>query len=284
MNTLNYMKNHTQHTIKPLVPGLNISIILLGIIIGFSACFSSKPVPYFQGGLDTTQLQNVHIPDQLIQKGDILNIVIYSDNAEATAIFNQAAGAGAAPSAQGAKGNATTVPSGTSGYLVDNNGNIRLHAIGVLPVEGLTRQQLEELITQKLLQLGVLTNPYCVIRFNNFKIIVLGEVFSPGVFTIPTEKASVLEALGMAGDITMYGRKDMVMLIRETQGKRTYYNLNLTDPTIFSSPNFYLRQNDVLVVQADKRKATAGDQQTMMYITLAFTAVSTVAILITLFR
>jgi len=109
-------------------------------------------------------------------------------------------------------------------------------------------------------------------------------VAAPGVFTIPTEKASVLEALGLAGDITIFGRKDMVMLIRENQGKRTYYNLNLTDPTIFSSPNFYLRQNDVLVVQADPRKSTAGDQQSMMYLTLALTAVSTVAILITLFR
>jgi polysaccharide export outer membrane protein len=278
------MKNLSSQKYKMSIRGISGFIILFGIVIGFSACFSSKPVPYFQGGLDTTQLQNVRIPDQMIQKGDILNIVIYSDNAEATAIFNQAAGAGATASVQGTKGNATAVPSGTSGYLVDNNGNIRLHAIGVLPVEGLTRQQLEELITQKLVQLGVLTNPYCVIRFNNFKIIVLGEVASPGVFTIPTEKASVLEALGMAGDITSYGLKNNVMLIRENEGKRTYYNLDLTNPTIFSSPNFYLRQNDVLVVQADKRKTTPADQQTMQYITLAFTAVSTIAILITLFK
>jgi len=284
MNTLTYMKNHSLYKRKKGIREICASIILLGIILGFSACFSSRPVPYFQGGLDTTQLQSVDIPDQLIQKGDILNIVVYSDNAEATAIFNQAAGAGSVASPQGTKGNATTVPAGTGGYLVDNNGNIRLHAIGVLSVEGLTRQQLEELITQKLVQLGVLTNPYCVIRFNNFKIIVLGEVSAPGVFTIPTEKASVLEALGMAGDINMYGRKDLVMLIRENQGKRTYYNLDLTDPKIFSSPNFYLRQNDVLVVQADKRKMTAADQQTMLYITLAFTAISTVALLINLLQ
>jgi polysaccharide biosynthesis/export protein len=109
-------------------------------------------------------------------------------------------------------------------------------------------------------------------------------VGNPGVFTIPTEKASVLEALGMAGDINMYGRKDLVMLIREDQGKRTYANLDLTDPSIFSSPNFYLRQNDVLVVQADKRKMTVADQQTLQYATLAFTAISTIALLINLFK
>jgi polysaccharide export outer membrane protein len=113
---------------------------------------------------------------------------------------------------------------------------------------------------------------------------VLGEVATPGVFTIPTEKASVLEALGMAGDINVYGRKDKVMLIRENQGKRSYYNLDLTDPKIFSSPNFYLRQNDVLVVQADSKKSTAADLQTMQYLTLGLTAVSTLAIIITLFR
>jgi polysaccharide biosynthesis/export protein len=260
---------------------ISLIVVLPGFIV---SCVGSKPVAYFNGGLDTTQLQNVKIPDQLIQKGDILSIVIYSDNAEATAIFNQAAGGSAVASPQGMKGNTPTVAGAANGYLVDNNGNIRLHAIGLLQVESLTRQQLEELITQKLIQMGVLSNPYCIIRFNNFKIIVLGEVANPGVFTIPTEKASVLEALGMAGDITMYGRKDLVMLIRENQGKRTYANLDLTDPLIFSSPNFYLRQNDVLVVQADKRKMTASDQQTLQYATLAFTAISTIALLINLFK
>lgn len=285
MNNTTSLKRHTTRTFKPAIPAFCIAIVLMSLVTGFSSCVSSKPVPYFQGGLDTTQFQDVKIPDQRIQKGDILSIVIYSDNAEATAIFNQAAGGGAAvTSPQGTKGNAPTVSGNISGYLVDNNGNIRLHAIGVLPVEGLTRQQLEELITQKLTTLGVLSNPYCIIRYNNFKIIVLGEVSTPGVFTIPTEKASVLEALGMAGDINMYGQKDKVMLIRENEGKRTYYNLDLTDPNIFSSPNFYLRQNDVLVVQADKRKATAADQQTIQYMTLAFAAISTVALLINLFR
>ena len=285
MNTSTEMEFKQTYPGKKVFPALFINLIFLGMIMGFSSCFSSKPVPYFQGGLDTTLLQDVKIPDQLIQKGDILSIVIYSDNAEATAIFNQAAGGGVpVASPQGTQGNAPTVSGNTSGYLVDNNGNIRLHAIGQLPVEGLTRQELEALITQKLVQLGVLTNPYCIIRYNNFKIIVLGEVARPGVFTIPTEKASVLEALGMAGDISMYGRKDNVLLIRESQGKRTYSNLDLTDPKIFSSPNFYLRQNDVLVVQADTKKATPEDQQTRQNIALILAAISTLAIVINIFK
>jgi polysaccharide export outer membrane protein len=123
-----------------------------------------------------------------------------------------------------------------------------------------------------------------VVRFNNFKVTVLGEVRSPGVFTVPGEQASVLEALGLAGDISEYGKKDKVMLIRESQGKRTYAILDLLDPAVFSSPNFYLRQNDVLVVEPDSRKPTAADIQTLQYITVAASVVSSIAILITLFR
>jgi polysaccharide export outer membrane protein len=256
------------------------------IVFNLSSCIGSKPIPYFSGGkLDTAQLQNIKIPDQVIQKGDMLSISIYSDNVEATAIFNQAGGmGGGVPSPAGGKGNAVNTVSQATGYLVDNNGNIRLHAIGILPVEGLTRQQLETVITEKLIGLGVLTNPYCIIRFNNFKITILGEVRSPGVFTIPTEKASVLEAIGMAGDITDYGLKDKVLLIRENHGTRSYANIDLTDPQVFSSPNFYLRQNDVLVITPDKKKPTAADMVTLQIIAVSATVVSSIAILITLFK
>jgi polysaccharide biosynthesis/export protein len=262
------------------------SILLLLFIIYLPSCIGSKPIPYFSGGkIDTNQVQNIKIPDQVIQKGDMMSITIYSDNAEATAIFNQAGGMGTnVQSPMGAKGNAVNTVSQATGYLVDNNGNIRLHAIGIIQVEGLTRQQLETLITDKLNSLGVLSNPYCIIRFNNFKITILGEVRSPGVFTIPTEKASVLEAIGMAGDITDYGLKDQVLLIRENHGTRSYSNINLLDPLVFSSPNFYLRQNDVLVVPPDKRKPTAADIQTLTLITVGATVVSSIAILLTLFK
>ena len=263
------------------------SLFLFLSVIYMSSCVGSRPpAGYFSGGrLDTTQLQNITIPDQVIQKGDMLSITIYSDNAEATAIFNQAGGmGGGVQSPLGGKGIAVNTASQANGYLVDNNGNIRLHAIGTLLVEGLTRQQLEELVTLKLKQLGVLTNPYCIIRFNNFKITILGEVKLPGVFTIPTEKASVLEAIGMAGDITEFGLKDQVLLIRENHGTRSFATINLTDPLVFSSPNFYLRQNDVLVVQPDKKKPTATDQRTLAIFSLSLAVISTLAIVYSLFR
>jgi len=260
------------------------------VVLIFCSCFSSKPVNYFSNGsLDTLSLQQISIPEQVIQKGDLLSITIYSDNPEATSIFNQAGGtpAAAAPSAGISKSVTTNVAapgSGAAGYLVDINGNIRMHAIGVVHVEGLTKEELAKLITDKLNNLGVLTNAYCIIRFNNFKITVLGEVRAPGVFTLPGEKASILEAVGLAGDITDYGLKDQVLLIREINGKRNYTFLNLTDPMVFSSPNFYVRQNDVLVVQSDTRKQTAMDQQTLAYISVGATVVSSIAILISLLK
>ena len=258
----------------------------LVITYALTSCAASKPMPYFNGAIDTNKLQNIQVPDQVIQRGDILGITIFSDNPEATAIFNQASvSTGTPASLQPVKGvGASSSQTSSGGYLVDNNGNIRLHAIGLMHAEGMTKDDLSDLITGTLVKLGVLTNPYCVVRFNNFKITVLGEVRSPGVFTVPGEKASVLEALGLAGDITDYGKKDRVMLIRENQGRRSYATLNLLDPSIFASPNFYLRQNDVLVVEPDSRKPTATDIQTLQYITVGATVVSSLAILISLFR
>jgi polysaccharide export outer membrane protein len=101
---------------------------------------------------------------------------------------------------------------------------------------------------------------------------------------LPSEKASILEAIGLAGDITDYGLKDKVLLIREDQGKRSYHRINLLDPNIFASPFFYLKQNDVVLIESDQRKPTALDLQTLQYVTVAATLASTAAILITLFR
>jgi len=259
------------------------------LMAALSSCFGSKPVAYFTDSIiDTSAVQHMEVPDQVIQKGDLLTIMIFSDNPEATAIYNQAGGAAIpASSSVGVSKSVSPAQAGGStgtGYLVDNNGKIRLHAIGEVKAEGLTKDQLTDVVIGRLKDLGVLTNPYAVVRFSNFKITILGEVRSPGVFTLPSEKANILEAIGLAGDITDYGLKGKVLLIREDQGKRSYHRINLLDPAVFASPYFYLRQNDVVLVEPDQRKPTALDLQTLQYITVAATLASTAAILITLFR
>jgi polysaccharide biosynthesis/export protein len=264
-----------------------ISIVTSSILL--TSCFGSKPIAYFKNGnIDTSKSQGIYLPEHVIQKGDLLSITIYSDNPDATAIFNQAGNANSAPvnntGTSKSVSTASTGSGGGTGYLVDNNGNVRLHGIGLLKAEGMTKDQLTDVILEKLKDLAVLTNPYCVIRFSNYKITVLGEVRSPGVFTLPGERASILEAVGLAGDITDYGLKDRVLLIRENQGSREFHKIDLLDPGVLSTPYFYLQQNDVLYVEADRRKPTAFDQQTLQYILVGATLMSTAAILISLFK
>jgi polysaccharide biosynthesis/export protein len=264
-----------------------LSLLVLGSL---SSCNRYHQAAYFEkGALDTLNLHQYKVPEAIVQKGDLLGITIYSDNPSATAIFNQAGLGNTAPvPTDGVSASVSTMSSATSNaspsYLVDQNGYIRLHALGKIQVEGLTKDQLTELITSKLTKLDVLTNPYCIVRFNNFKITVLGEVKNPGVFTLPAEKASVLEAVGLAGDFTNFGEKGQVILVREINGERAYRQLDLTDPKVFESPYFYLRQNDVLVVPANKKKPTEADQTTQRYVSIAATVISTIAVVIALFK
>ena len=241
------------------------------ILILASSCKTSKHVPYLQGNFDSTGYANFVLPEPIIQKGDLLNITIFSDNPEATVIYNQAGG-----SVENTGGSSS---SSGAGYLVDQDGNIRLHAIGLVLAEGLTKKQLTAVIVKKLVDLQSLSNPYCVIRFENFKVTVIGEVKSQGVFTIPGEKASVLEAIGLAGGLTDYGRKENVLLIRENQGKRKYSFLDLSKADLVISPDFYLQQNDVLVVDVDPTKQTPIDQEKLRNFGLILSIISTVALL-----
>lgn len=252
------------------IPGIY-QLILVFVVSFFllSSCKTSKPVPYLRGNLDSITLKDVRIPEPIIQKGDILGITIFSDNPANTIIYNQAGVAGAGTD------QATSEPT----YLVDQNGDIRLHAIGMLHVEGMTKSQLSVAIVEKLKPLQSLLNPYCVIRFINFKITVIGEVKSQGVYTIPGEKATVLEAIGLAGGMSDFGRKDNVLLIREKNGERSFARMDLSRDEVISSPYFFLQQNDVLIVDADPLKQTVVDQQNMRNFTIALSIISTLALL-----
>ena len=263
---------------------------ILAVMLMLGACTRYHQPAYFEkGALDSTMNRQYEVPEAVIQRGDLLGITIYSDNPAATAIFNQAGLGNSVPvpsDGVSASVKSASPANGSSGpsYLVDQRGQIRLHAIGKLSVEGMTKDQVADLITGKLNTLGVLSNPYCVVRFNNFKVTVIGEVRNPGVFTLPAEKARILEVIGLAGDFTNFGERDKVLLVREFNGERTYQTVDLTDPKVFDSPNFYIRQNDVLVVKANAKKPTEADQTVQRYITIGATIVSTIAVVVALFR
>jgi len=258
------------------------------IAILLSSCGDTRHLTYMQGSFDTTKLSQAKFSDPLIQKGDLVSIIVYSDNPEATKIYNQtlitatSSGGGSLDQGQKATGDiAGSVPT-SSGYLVDENGNIEFQGLGLLHVEGLTRSILKDTLNGRLSPF--LVNPYYSIRFLNYRFTMLGEINRPGIYNIPGDRINLLEALGMAGDMTFYGRRDNVLVIRETDGKRSFARLDLTKPEILTSPYFYLQQNDMVIFEANKRKVAANDQVTVRNVSMAATIVSVIAIIYSIFR
>ena len=258
------------------------SFFALAVSLVLFSCKVQRVVPYLQGPIDTAALSRVSLPEPMIQKGDLVGITVFSDNPEATAYFNQQGNAGTSGSATGA-----ATPGGGSlqmpGYLVNNEGNIQFPSLGQIHIEGLTKAALAELLKEKLTP--YLMNPYCNIRFLNYKFTVLGEVANQGVYTAPGEKVNILEALGMAGDLTSYALKDSIMVIRETNGKRNFGNLDVSRADVLASPYYYLQQNDIVIVKAHPKKPAATDQtinRNRTIVTTIASLVTTIAVIINL--
>jgi len=187
------------------------------------------------------------IPEPQIQLNDLLSIIVTSSNPEASALFNAPNESSGITSSAASSANTLVI-----GYLVNQNGDILFPVLGQIHVLGLTKFQLSTLLTQKIIDKKLLIDPIVTIRYLNFKVSVLGEVSRPGVYTTPTEKFSILEALSFAGDITIYGERNDVLLIREDdKGQKTVKHLDLTNQNILSSQYYYLKSNDVLIVSSD---------------------------------
>jgi polysaccharide export outer membrane protein len=208
-------------------------------------------VAYFKDVPDSTTAKKVMqtIPPTAapVRIDDVLNINIQTLDAQANAVLNQ----GNLPLNSGAvtgMGERNPSQSIVSGYLVDKDGYVHLPYIGDVLVKDLTTQQVKELVTQKISV--YFKDPVVNVRFANYKITVLGEVRNPTTFLIPNENPTIFDALGLAGDITVSGRRDNVMLIRnDVGGKKEIVRINLDSTTAISSPYFYLKPNDVLYVE-----------------------------------
>jgi polysaccharide biosynthesis/export protein len=274
------------------------SCLLLAVLL--SSCANTRQLTYMQGRFDTARISQIKVAQPVIQKGDLLSIIIYSDNPAATALYNQSIGmatttsspasssGGSNTNSGGGSGSTTGVQQAVSspsspGYLVDDQGDIQFQGLGNLHVEGLTKPQLKSLLDSKLKD-TLLTNPYYTIRFLNYKFTLLGEVQRPGLYNIPGEHISIFDALGLAGDMTFYGRRDNVLVIRDSSGTRQFARLDLRSPDVMVSPFYNLQQNDLVIVEADKKKAAASDQLTVRNVTIAATVVSTLAIIYSIFR
>jgi polysaccharide export outer membrane protein len=184
----------------------------------------------------------------LINANDILSIQVSSLNPQATEIFNS---------------NTTTTITGTNiqqttGYLVDGEGNIQFPVLGKVKAAGMSKNQFTEELRKQLADKKLLLDPVVAVRFLNFRITVLGEVAHPMVVPVPNEKISILEAIGMAGDLTIYGKRENVLLIREEAGQKTMTRINLTSRGLFSSPFYYLKNGDVVYVEPNQAKVSSA--------------------------
>jgi len=242
-----------------------------------ASCGNLKQLQYLQGNIDTAALATIHFTEPVIQKGDLISITVYSDNLEASSLYNQGGGVSASIGSDDPRG-----PRSGGGYLVGEDGNIRLYEIGPVMVEGQTKKQLSNFLTQQYAQRNLLKNPFVEVRFLNFKVTVIGDVNSPGIKTFATDKVSVFDAIGEAGDLNMFAKRDNILVVREVNGKRSFSRLNLTDPYVFNSPYYYLQQNDMIVVDPTKLKS-ATNEQTYRNISLATSVVSILALVYSVF-
>lgn len=250
------------------------------IFIALLACYlllvygcSYKSVPYFQ---DLNQERNseesiANYAPMIIQPDDILGISVSSLNAEASAQFNYNLS-----SVSGV--NQTRSESPVTGFLVDPDGNIQLPFIGSTKVGGLTLSQARELVLNRLKE--YLKEPVVNIRLINFKVSVLGDVQRPGVYPVQDQKVTIPQALSLAGDLNITGMRKNVLLIRETNGNREYIPLDLTSKSLFKSPYYYLRTNDVLYVRPGVNKYATVDN-TYRNAGLLLSVLSIVAIILT---
>jgi polysaccharide export outer membrane protein len=216
-------------------------------LVAFSSCVSTKKSIYFPEAVDGKITSQTSVPESNIVKNDILSIVVSSPNPEATSMFNQQVSGNFNQSL-------TTDMASNTGYLVNSQGFIQFPILGNIKAEGLTKTKLEETIATTLLDKGLLRDPVVSIRFLNFRVTVLGEVNKPSVVTMPNEKLSLLEALGLAGDITIYGNRQNVLVVREENQQKVIKRLNLNSSEIFTSPYYYLKSNDIVYVEPNKAR------------------------------
>ena len=226
-------------------------VFSLVCLMAVASCSSYKDIIYFQD-IDDVQLNPLTTEfEAVIKKDDRLTIVVSGPDKSVTAPYNltlnELANGG---------GSNSDPERATLSYLVDAEGNISFPTLGLIHVEGMTRNQLVDYLTAEIGK--DVKDPIVYVSFRNYKITILGEVKSPGTYTMDSEKINILQALGRAGDLNLTAQRDGIILIREVNGEQKHYKIDLKDSHLLDSPYFYLQQNDVLYIPpSPTRVATA---------------------------
>ena len=227
------------------------------------SCTTYKKIPYMQ---DAASFAKQKIPQTYqikIEKDDVLSIAVSSRDTILSQPFNRAPGG--------------------QGYLVNTRGSIDFPVFGEIQVAGQTPVALADALRSRIIREGYIMDPAVSVKLVNFKISVMGEVNKPGIFPVPTERITVLEALSLAGDMSVYGRRDKVLILHEEAGQREMHYLDIDSTSLFNSPYYYLRQNDLVYVEPNKARAEQSEySQRLPLIVSAASVLVSVATLIIL--
>lgn len=231
------------------------------------SCTSTKRTIYFNDQPEGIINNTAPLLQQTINPNDILSITVSSLNPEASVIFNNST-----VTTNSANDNSGKT---ASGYLVELDGSIQFPILGKIQVAGLTKSELTEFLRKTLVDKKLLIDPIVTVAFLNFRVTVLGEVLHPMVVSVPNEKISLLEAIGTAGDLTAFARRDNILIIREEKGRRILKRINLNSSDIFRSPYYYLKSNDIVYAEPNNTKifATSDTRQVLPIVLSSLTLI-----------
>ena len=230
---------------------MNKTRLVLLICVIFFSCNTSKKIVYMQDAVPAISETKVSLRNITIQPKDKLLIIVSSKTPELSSLFNIPI-----VSTPDTK---NVLSSGQQqkflSYTVDSQGEIDFPIFGNIAVQGLSKEELARTIKEKIKSENYIQDPIVTVEFANLKFSILGEIKAPGVYSIEGDRITILEAIGMAQDLTIYGKRDNVMVIREDGGKRTNYLIDLRSSEFFNSPAYYLQQNDVVYIQPNNVRA-----------------------------
>ena len=237
------------------------ALVISGFFIFLVSCSTPKNVPYFQDFADTAKpllIKTVPFKSPVIQTDDILSITIQTIDNDVTNLLNSNTSVNNVSTTMPVvSGSVAGTPQNVSGYLVDKDGYVQIPFVGKIHLAGLTTAEAKDMLTQEVNK--YFNDAIVNVRYANFKITVIGEVLRPSTYVLPNEKVNIFDALGMAGDMTIYGQRENVLLVRDSLNDKKLIRLNLNNKDIISSPYFYLQSNDIVYVQPSKSRIASTD-------------------------
>lgn len=258
-------------------------LVAILAVMFMDSCTTSKQVPYMQNIDSISLAASQYLYDARIKPKDALHITVHTTDPAVAAPFNLTVSRNL-----GSDGSLATGGGSLQSYLVENDGTINFPVIGRISVVGLTKKECETLIEQKVAPyLAKTEKPVVTVRMASFRITLIGDFSSPKVVPVTTEKMSILEAMASGGDLTLYGKRQNVLLIREdATGRKSIHRIDLTDANFINSPYYYVQQNDIIYVEpnATKAKNSALGQSVTIWFSFISIATSVASLLVNVLK